>query len=183
MISIREGSNPFVPCKYKYSCICRFSPLFRAQKGVKTNMQGINSTKIFYSILPTAIRVSIVFVFIYHNQRGIILAFFPIMPIIDLEKVEGKIRRQRLGIHGEDEDSDSESSDSKSDIASSENPALNNTQNRGGTATKGGGLFGGEGGGRKDTGTKGPKKEKNPNDRKNTKDKSLWKKLWDWLFG
>lgn len=137
----------------------------------------MNSTKILEIILPTAIRVSILLFFIYQNQRGIIFAFFPIMPIIDLEKVEGKIRRQRLGIHGEDEDSDSESSDSKSDIASSENPALTNTQNRGGTATKGGGLFGGEGGGRKDTGTKGPKKDKNP------KDKSLWKKLWDWLFG
>jgi hypothetical protein len=146
-------------------------------------MKNLNSNQILEIIGPRAIRVCILFCFLYRNQRGIILAFFPIMPIIDLEKVQGKIRRQRLGIHGEDEDSDSESSDSKSDIASSENPALHNTQNRGGTATKGGGLFGGEGGGRKDTGPKGPKKDKNPKDRKNPKDKSLWEKLWDWLFG
>ena len=107
-----------------------------------------------------------------------ILAFLPIMPIIDVEKVEAKIRRQRLGIHGEDEDSES-------DIASSENatPEPDNILNRGGTATKGSDPFGGGGGGGGRKGTTGPKKQKDTKDKKNPKDTSLWKKLWDWLFG
>ena len=48
------------------------------------------------------------------------------------------IQRKRLGIHGED--SDSESEDEESDIASSENPTPDDTQNKGGTATKGEGY-------------------------------------------
>lgn len=121
-------------------------------------------------------------IMMFQKTSGLILAFLPIMPIIDVEKVEAKIRRQRLGIHGED--SDSESEDSESDITSSENPRPDNTQNRGGTATKGGGPFGGGGGGGTNKkSTDGPKKQKNSKGSKNPKDTSLWKKLWDWLFG
>ena len=80
-----------------------------------------------------------------------ILAFLPIMPIIDVEKFEAKIRRQRLGIHGEDSDSDSESEDEESESEDSESES--------------------------DIASKDTK------DRKNPKDTSLWKKLWDWLFG